>query len=272
MLNFINSLKTFLIFIVVTVDSSAVDDQWMKYLENPPPEAVTRVQELQKRADTLVANNLTTTLFAGRDVDVVISGGANYDAYYFGVAQIFSRANLSQVRFAGASAGGMAPFELVLKGETKTLQEHLAYGVLQNEFPKDFWTDLADMSLQDHHWRLMAHWMVTKYSGSLSKLDGKVFLALSCLDPLPTLIKVSEFTSNDQTEHAFMGTGTFVEWYNGMLCSDGGSTSGKKMTPLFQDHVRDQIIVDLMQTGASTAQAIHYTNRFVFGINRERAR
>ena len=42
-------------------------------------------------------------------MDVVISGGANYDAYYFGVAQVFARVkNMTQVRFAGASAGGMA--------------------------------------------------------------------------------------------------------------------------------------------------------------------
>ena len=31
------------------------------------------------------------------------------------------------------------------------------------------------------------------------------------------------------------------------------------MTPLFQDHLHDQVIVDLMKTGAPTSQAIHYT-------------
>ena len=74
--------------------------------------------------------------------------------------------------------------------------------------------------------------MVTKYNATLHKLDGKVFLALSCLDPLPKLVKVSEFVSTEQTEHAFMGTGTFVEWYDGMLCSDGGSMSGKSLSIL----------------------------------------
>jgi len=34
-----------------------------------------------------------------------------------------------------------------------------------------------------------------------------------------------------------------------MLCSDGGATSGAKMTPLFQDEQRDQLIIDLMATG-----------------------
>ena len=31
-----------------------------------------------------------------------------------------------------------------------------------------------------------------------------------------------------------MTTGTTFELYQGMACSDGGATSGKKMTPLFQ--------------------------------------
>ena len=247
----------FSIFVSCT-HSSAVDDQWMKYLESPPDAASARYAELSSRADELVSN--ASLVWNGGDVDVVISGGANFDAYYLGVAQVFARMkNMTQVRFAGASAGGMAPFEVTLKGEKDTIIEHLSYGILQEEFPKEFWNDLSDASLQDHHWRLMASWMVEKYNATLNRLDGKVFLALSCLDPLPKLVKVSEFISTDQTERAFMGTGTFVEWYDGMLCSDGGSMSGKKMTPLFQDHLRDQIIVDLMETGAASSEAFHYT-------------
>ena len=37
--------------------------------------------------------------------------------------------------------------------------------------------------------------------------------------------------------------------YDGIVCSDGGTMSGSKMTPLLQDHQRPQLIVDLMQTG-----------------------
>lgn len=48
-----------------------------------------------------------------------------------------------------------------------------------------------------------------------------------------------------------------------MLCSDGGSTSGPKMTPLFHDGSgglsrRPQIIVDLMQSGFPTAMVFKY--------------
>ena len=63
---------------------------------------------------------------------------------------------------AGASAGGMMPFELVLKGETSTLCMHLAYGVLEESHPSDYSSDLGAGYLQDHHWRLMAHWMTQK--------------------------------------------------------------------------------------------------------------
>ena len=80
-----------------------------------------------------------------------------------------------------------------------------------------------------------------RYASSLSKLDGVDFLALTCLDPIfPKLVMVSNFTSPEQAEHAFIGTGTVAETYDGMLCSDGGSASGPKMTPLFQDGAQPQ--------------------------------
>ena len=46
-----------------------------------------------------------------------------------------------------------------------------------------------------------------------------------------------------QAASAFMATGTVFELYEGKPCSDGGSTSGKRMTPLFQDGLRPQITV-----------------------------
>jgi len=53
----------------------------------------------------------------------------------------------------------------------------------------------------------------------------------------------------DDVAAAFMSTGTFFQHYDGMFCSDGGATAGPNMTPLFQDNLRDQVIVDLMKTG-----------------------
>jgi len=228
--------------------TASLDAQWKQYLEEPPAASAHQAEAIRARADGL-AQDLRPNQTLGI-VDIVISGGGNFDAYYLGVQQIFDRVQpktLSLARYAGASAGGMAPFELQLKGENSTLVMHLAYGLLQEQYPLHFSSVVTAAPLQDHLWRLMAHWMVNKWAPSLSTLDGVVHLALSCLSPLPQLIMVQNFTSPDQAEHAFMGTGTFAEMYDGMLCSDGGAESGPKMTPLFQDGLRPQLIVDLMK-------------------------
>lgn len=220
-------------------------------MDSSPQEAIEIAQNLSARADAIIAS-LPASLRVTGDVDVSISGGGNYDGYYMGVAMVLSRVkNLNQQRFTGASAGGMMPFELVLKGENVTLLTHLSYGVLTKLYPKYFSFQAQDGIEQDHHWRLMASWQTKKYADSLAVLDDKVFLALSCLHPiLPKLVIVSKFTSvRDQATHAFMATGTTLESYDGKICSDGGAMSGADMTPLFQDGLRPQIIVNLMHTG-----------------------
>jgi len=96
----------------------------------------------------------------------------------------------------------------------------------------------------------MAEWQTQKFADRLGELDGRVTLAISCFTPLPKLFRISDFTAErDQATHAFMATGTYVETYEGKLCTDGGLTTGSKMTPLFQDGLRPQLIVDLMKTG-----------------------
>ena len=143
------------------------------------------------------------------------------------------------------------PFELALKGETTTLQSHLSYGVLSSQYASAYKSALSAMYLEDHHWRIMASWQTQMYASSLSSsLNGKVFIGTSCMKPLPTLVTIDAYTAeNEQATHAFMSTGTYVEMYDGMICTDGGMTTGPKMTPLFQDGVRPQLIVDLMATG-----------------------
>lgn len=236
-------------------DEDDPDDCWMSYLNAPPQDAIRIARNLSDRADTL-ADALPASLNVTGDFDVSISGGGDYDGYYMGLAMVFSRTkNLRQHRFTGASAGGMMPFELVLKGENVTLLTHLSYGVLTKLYPKHFSNEMLAGAVQDHHWRLMASWQTKTYTDSLASLDNKVFLALSCLDPiLPKLVIVSNFTSKgDQATHAFMATGTVLETYDGKVCSDGGAMSGPNMTPLFQDGLRPQIIVDLMHTGFPTS-------------------
>jgi hypothetical protein len=88
------------------------------------------------------------------------------------------------------------------------------------------------------------------YQDQLETLNNRIFLTTSCFKPLLTQTIISSYTAeHDQAKHAFMSTGTYLELYDGHLCSDGGMTSGPNMTPLFQDNLRDQLVVNLMLTG-----------------------
>lgn len=248
--------------IQVVSSGGDIDATWRAWLESPPPASVAAAANLTARADVVAASVGTSPRVSG-SVDVVVSGGGNYDAYFMGASMIFARASLlHQLRFAGASAGGMMPFELALKGELITLTTHLAYGLLEEQYPLHFKSELVAGELQDHHWRIMAAWQAQKWNRSLSSLDGRVLLATSCLDPLPKLVLASNFSSIERATHAFMATGTVFEWYDGMACSDGGATSGPKMTPLFHGSdgrsTRPQIIVDLMQSGGPSSMIFKY--------------
>lgn len=257
----LTQLASVAVVVVVKAAAADIDATWSKYLEQPPEQAAALARELAQRADGLAAVLPRSGLALHGDLDVVVSGGGDYDAYYMGIAMVLDRAarlsgGFTMQRYAGASAGGMMPFEWQLKGENATVMTHLAYGVLTGEFPSYFSNTAYQAYYQDHHWRIMAAWQTQKYAERLSSLNDRVFLAISCLEPFPTLNKISTFTAaGDQATHAFMATGTYTEWYQGKLCSDGGSTSGPKMTPLFQDGVRPQLIVDLMTTGYPTEAA-----------------
>ena len=237
------------VLLVITVTANNLDDEWKAMLNNPPAKAVQEYDDLALRAAVLVSR--ITELKVTGEIDMVCSGGGDYDAYYLGVAMVASRVEAAKKglvipRYAGASAGGQAPFEMSLKGENATILARLSYGVLTEENPNHYSSVAVATLLQQHHWRLMASWQTTKYGERYPSLNGIVFLALSCLDPLPKLVKVSNFSDPVKAEHAFLGTGSVYESYDGMPCSDGGAESGKKMTPLFQDGLRPQMIVDLM--------------------------
>ncbi len=41
-----------------------------------------------------------------------------------------------------------------------------------------------------------------------------------------------------------------------MACSDGGAESGKYLTPLFQDRIRPQVVVNLLESGGPVQMAL----------------
>lgn len=254
-----------LLLLPALAQATDIDETWRDFLTNPPKEAVASASALQARADSIAASisdkSLAVDLF---DIDVVVSGGGNYDAFYLGAQMVLNRLSddtVSIARYAGVSAGGMMPFEFALKGELTTLESHLSYGVLSEQYPLHYKSAVEAMYLEDHHWRIMAEWQTQTYASTLSSsLDSKVFIGTSCFKPLPTLVIIDHYTAeDDQATHAFMSTGTYAEVYDGHLCTDGGMTTGPKMTPLFQDGLRPQLIVDLMATG--------YPSDMVYRVN-----
>ena len=236
--------------------STFIDDVWKEYLETSPREVKTLARGLEKEADDLVGTLGGASLAVDlSDIDIVVSGGGNLDAFWMGASMVLSRlSGTNAKRQAGVSAGGMMPFEIALKGESGTLESHLSYGVITRDYKDWFSNAISAAAWQDHHWRILADWQTSKYSSKLSNLDGVIYLGTTCLKPFPTLVMIDSYTAvENQATHAFMSTGTFLEMYDGWICSDGGATSGPKMTPLFQDNLRPQLIVDLMATGFPTS-------------------
>jgi len=229
--------------------TSSMDKQWQSWLDSPPQNATKLAADLQGRANGIVSS-IGAIPSILKNLDLVCSGGGDLNAYYLGMDMIFSRIpSINQHRRGGASGGGWITFEMALKGEQRTLQSYLSYGMLQEMFPISFSTIATTVLLQDHHWRMMAKWQAEKWNSTLSDLDGQVFLALDCGWTDSELKIVSEYTSVEQAASAFISTGAISQIYEGVLCADGSSESGPNMTPLFQDHARPQVIVNLMETG-----------------------
>ena len=66
------------------------DEQWLQWLDVPPPAAANAAIALSARADR-AAGALLSAPEVGK-VDVVCSGGGNLDAFYMGIRMILSRA------------------------------------------------------------------------------------------------------------------------------------------------------------------------------------
>jgi len=234
-----------------------IDAAWRAWLDAPPERARNLTAALAARADQVAASISEAGSDALGDVDLVCSGGGDLNAYYLGIEMVLSRvaaatSTLRQHRRGGASGGGWIIFELALKGEARTLESYLSYGMLQEANPIHFSTIATAVLLQDHHWRMMSKWQANKWNSSLPLLDNRVNLALACGWTDTKLKMVTQYTSPGQAASAFVATGAIQQIYEGDLCADGSGVSGPNMTPLFQDAARAQLIVNLMETGFPT--------------------
>ena len=244
--------------------SGDVEDTWSQWMKNPPLAARDAEAALAKEADLAVGKLMAKPVNPLGDIDVVYSGGGNLDAYALGVSMVLSRLEqrsrggaLRVQRYAGASAGGMTAFELALKGEVLTVASKIAYHMLTE---KSSWWSRDQAS----HEKQMAKWMMEKYKAELPLLDDKVYLALSCFSFSSNFLEmVHKYTSPEQARKAFLITGA-MGFYEGKPCADGSSASGKKMTPLFKDHMRPQLIVNLMAWGDGLMKGVMKRNATLY--------
>ena len=98
------------LFTIGQAEADEIDDTWKSFLTDPPKQAVDRAAELQARADSIASSLSDDFAWDLSDIDVVVSGGGNFDAFYIGAQMVMSRLSSDAIniaRFGGVSAGGM---------------------------------------------------------------------------------------------------------------------------------------------------------------------
>jgi len=103
------------------VPNVSVDDRWLQYLEVASDGVVGEADELEIFAKEVVrglSGGIPAASSSLMDVDIVVSGGGNFDAFYLGMQLVMDELRASDVnvqRYGGVSAGGMMPYEVALK-------------------------------------------------------------------------------------------------------------------------------------------------------------
>jgi hypothetical protein len=192
-----------------------------------------------------------------KEIDVVISGGGNYDGYALGVGMVLSRLHqwLEVKRWGGTSGGGQMGFEFALRQgleksfDTAVLRARLGWDELRKKERKNNWAPgcfcscAEDGILQAFIIReVQSEWLMRTYSSQFPLLD-RVALGLTCLQLGEQLTRVENFSNDEDARNAFIATRAgYTHNYKDMPCSDGATLANKL---LFQDKVRDQVIVDI---------------------------
>lgn len=247
-----------------TASLGKADEAWRKYLDAPPAQALTEAENLISRAN-YIAGNLTVDAVAmkalPKELDLVCSGGGLLSMYFLGAHQVLAalqrRKATSLHRMSGSSGGAEAAFRLALVGdEERVAAQNFAYAQVQAENPGDFDSFVKAVLCADHHWRLLATWLLDKYAANRTRLDGVMYTSVTTYEPFPTNKLVSRYDSRDRAWEAFVMTGSFFMMpdavtktsgtYDGKLAADGGATD---CTPHFSDGARMQFVVLLINSG-----------------------
>mmetsp|Transcript_27826 Transcript_27826/g.46293 ORF Transcript_27826/g.46293 Transcript_27826/m.46293 type:complete len:276 (+) Transcript_27826:177-1004(+) len=229
----------------------ALLQRFRECLHDPPAVVNAAVDSLLARADRVAASIPE----AGRpdELDVVVAGSGFLSLYFLGVNTVLTR--ISNVkRYAGASSGAQAPFQLLLTGERPTLTSYLVHGYLCS----GQWLPSAMLSA-DKHWRALGNDIIDANKHELGSLDGKCFVSVTHIFHGNAVY--SRFSDNPElAKEAFYATGTLLTSCNGMWSTDGGVTRNE---PIFSEPqeggTRQQLVVRPVRASLPMRMAVGYT-------------
>ena len=227
--------------------------RFLDAIHNPSPDVVSLRQRLIARAEEKVASIQTEQTLSKGGVDVIVAGSGFLSTYFLGVYTVLSRVTELK-RFAGASSGAQAPFQLLLTGEAETLTSYLTHGQLCGKE----WLGPAMLSA-DRNWKALAKDLITRHGESLSKLDGTCSVSVTQLTWRGPRNKLYSHWSHDPRlcEEAFYATGTALAKCDGFWCTDGGLTNNE---PEFADRPegRATLLVRPSRSGLPMRMAVGY--------------
>jgi len=225
--------------------------RFLDAVRSPPTDVVAVRQRLLSRAERLAETVPRAAVPPA--VDVVVAGSGFLSVYYLGVHSVLSRLTDCK-RFAGASSGAQAPFQLLLAGEAATLDSYLCHGLL---FGRQ-WLGPAMFSA-DQNWKALSAELVSRHAHELPKLDGRCVVSVTrWTRGGPRNVLYTEWSGQQQlATEAFYATGTALTRCGGYWCSDGGMTNNE---PVFADAPeRAQLVVRPTRSGLPMRMVVGYT-------------
>ena len=194
-------------------------------LDTPPAEVVAERTRLTARAKDKAAACVAKI---PPTFDCVVPGSGFFSLYYLGVQSVLTQleaAGRTKVqRYAGASSGSQAAFQVLLQGLDNTMDAYLAHALLIERHAKGAgmarWAWLADV-----HWKAMGERMIANHEHELTKLDGRMYTSVTHWMKDWRLAKNAIYTQYSHSakfaREAFYATGTAFTRCNGYWSSDG---------------------------------------------------
>ncbi|GMH68599.1 hypothetical protein TrST_g11995 [Triparma strigata] len=251
-------LLLYVYVLIYRLTLSPSTSRFVDLLKVPPHNITLLNTNLRTRASNLIDED--TVYEFPEDLDLVISGGGFLSYYSLGVSQVLSELisnNRTRVhRYSGASAGAQSSFKLIVMGEDLHFVTSLSYGLIFEEYSSKYNNMLNAAITADWHWRALADYMEDEFLGeeALERLTEKVYISITLLFPWSNKL-ISKYTSKSQAKSAFLATGSMFINYEGKLASDGGATD---CAPRFKDNSRQQLIVNLLDSGLDIKHVTSY--------------